>query len=143
MPGGKLDKASYGPDWPYLQGAQPPRLHCEMIMYGVTPADTGYIRVYPGWADHDGNSVLVNGKPVNGLISLGGTVPDDDSVRTFDGLGGHLLAPDGSYVRISGVLVLDCGHYQGDIGPRKAAPATTIPPRRAGIGRTMSRFTRV
>jgi hypothetical protein len=112
VPGGKLDRASYGPDWPYQQGAQPPRLHCEMIMYGVTPADTGYIRVYPGRADHDGNSVLVNGKPINGLISLGGTAPDDDSVRTFDGLGGHPLPANGSYVRISGVLVLDCGHYQ-------------------------------
>jgi len=107
----KLAAASYGP-WPYQRGAQPPRLHCEMIMYGVTPEDTGYQRVYPGWADHDGNSVLVNGKPVNGLISLGGTAPDDDSLRTFDGLGGHPLPPDGSYVRISGVLVLDCGHYQ-------------------------------
>ena len=106
------------------KGAQPPRLHCEMLMYGVTPEDTGYIRVYPGWADHDGNSVLVNGKPVNGLINLGGTAPDDDTLRTFDGLGGHLLPPDGSYVRISGVLVLDCGHYQAgnDIWPPEGSP---------------------
>jgi hypothetical protein len=87
------------------------RIHCEMIMYGVTSEDTYYQRVYPGWGDSQGNSVLVNGRPVNGTLDIGARVPNKDPAEwLLAGLGGQKLSP-GSYVRVTGVLVLDCGHY--------------------------------
>jgi hypothetical protein len=105
------------------QGRGDTRIHCEMVMYGVTLEDTGYIRVYPGWADSQGNSVLVNGRPVNGGLNIGRPVPhyfdfgppsgpvevDDPVERYLLGFGRHPFTP-GSYVRVTGVLVLDCGH---------------------------------
>jgi hypothetical protein len=97
------------------QGQGEERIHCEMVMYGVTSEDNVYIHLYPGWADSQGNSILVNGRPVNGALEIGGPAiapGGDPGERYLVGLGGHTLPPDGSYVRVTGVLALDCGHLE-------------------------------
>ena len=76
------------------------RFHCEMIMYGRAHGDGNpYL---PGWADNGGNSVLANGRPVEGdlVITPGHRV---------DSVAGH-LPTEGRRLRVSGVLAFDHGH---------------------------------
>ena len=121
------------------EGQGESRIHCEMVMYGdagyrgnavVTPEGepiSGFTLkdIYPGWAQLEGNSILVNGRPVNGDIDIGAPIKDlivlpelppiyvDDPVEhELLALKGQILPPDGSYIRVTGVLALDCGHYQ-------------------------------
>ena len=98
----------------------------------------------PGWADADGNSVLVNGRPINGFKLSPTPPPYCDFVQPCP----YLDAPDpatllqqglfvsragialgnllesaygdgnippgdgaGTYVRVTGTLILDCGHF--------------------------------
>ena len=102
-------------------------IHCEMVMYGVS---TDHQPIVPGWAQLDGNSILINGKPFNGNIGIGAPIKDlfplssvflpgpvyfDDPVeRELISIGGINLPPNGSYIRVTGVLVLDCGHADFD-----------------------------
>jgi hypothetical protein len=69
-----------------LNGSQN-AIHCEAMMYGRT--EGGRQALLPGWNESGANSVLWNGSPMNGFV-------------------GPL--PVGTRVRITGVLVLDCGH---------------------------------
>jgi hypothetical protein len=108
------------------EGQGESRIHCEMTMFGVTSAGSGNKRIYPGWADSGGNSILVNGRPVNGNIGIGFPVehieldPADNKLvyvpdpyeRFLTSIGGLRLGPDGTYIRVTGVLALDCGHAQ-------------------------------
>ena len=98
----------------------------------------------PGWADADGNSVLVNGRPINGFKLSPTPPPYCDFVQPCP----YLDAPDpetllknglfvskagialgnllesaygdgkippgeggGTYLRVTGTLILDCGHF--------------------------------
>lgn len=113
---------------PGLPGFKPSDtyLGLESIMYGrLGTCDDGFtISLLPGWADEGSNSVLINGRPINGAF----LAPGPDQPCKFiqpcavAGAGSHLnggiqlgklllLAKDGgTFVRITGVLVLDCGH---------------------------------
>jgi hypothetical protein len=87
----------------------------------------------PGWADWSSNSVLVNGRPVSGQVATQPSDGDCDFLKpcpyvdSLNGLNsgvriGNLLISAGSdgkfppapgpgtYVRVTGALVLDCGH---------------------------------
>jgi hypothetical protein len=78
--------------------------HCEAIMYGREgPADKPAV-LLPGWLEQGGNSVLVNGRPLNGNI-----VPDGS--LTFQIGGGRIALAKGDYVRVTGVAARDDGHH--------------------------------
>jgi hypothetical protein len=123
----------------------------EALMYGrpgtcddghPSPVNGG-LSMLPGWADLFANSVLINGRPINGLFNnLGPPSPVCDFAQPcpflngFDGrnlfdipagirLGdlllsargngqidanGNAAAGPGTYIRVTGTLVLDCGH---------------------------------
>ena len=96
----------------------PPRPHFEFV-----PDSTGGPSLLPGWADLYSNSLLVNGRPVNGVFDrTGPSDPTCDFVQpcpyfasTADSKPsgiqiGNLTLIAGTYVRITGPLVLDCGH---------------------------------
>jgi hypothetical protein len=125
----------------------PAFIHPEGIMYGKAgTCDTifgcsyddnfGDASLLPGWADLNGNSILINGRPVNGS-----SVGTDCNVfiQPCPHLGGadstnYLVSPigiqlqklllsqygggsvsdaydnAGAYVRVTGALVVDCGH---------------------------------
>ena len=76
----------------------------------------GFASLLPGWADLFSASVLVNGRPINGNLpdpQHGATCDFIQPCPRFDRLGiqvGNLSLVEGTYVRVTGVLVLDCGH---------------------------------
>jgi hypothetical protein len=82
----------------------------EGVMYARTAAcshspgaSTGPT-LLPGWAESGGNSILLNGRPLDGvdaLIQQGGNGLN---------INGQSLE-EGAYVRVTGALSLDCGHY--------------------------------
>ena len=123
----------------------------EAIMYGrpgtcddgqVSPVNGGQ-SMLPGWADLSSNSVLINGRPINGVIGRRPPVADcnffqpcpyiiavtpDNYLDVPAGirLGNLLLSAHGNgqidadgivrdgpgtYLRVTGALVLDCGHF--------------------------------
>jgi hypothetical protein len=73
-------------------------IHSEVIMYGRT--EGGRQTLLPGWMEKSSNSVLWNGFPI-------GSVAIDPT--TIVRIGGARLS-EGTRVRITGVLALDCGH---------------------------------
>ena len=122
----------------------------EAVMYGrpgtcddgnVSPVNGG-LSMLPGWADLFSNSVLINGRPMNGLFErsppiptcnfaepcpyLNGVTPDNYLVVPAGIQLGNLLLSAygngqidangnvgdglGTYLRVTGALVLDCGH---------------------------------
>ncbi|HKV93358.1 MAG TPA: hypothetical protein VJW20_12495 [Candidatus Angelobacter sp.] len=102
-------------------------LGLEAIMYGRQGScdDHFSAALLPGWADHGSNSVLINGRPINGAIKVGHPEPNQPCIFfqpcPFAGAGsalnggiqlGKLLlsAKEGTLVRITGALILDCGH---------------------------------
>jgi hypothetical protein len=123
----------------------------EAIMYGrpgtcddgqVSPVNGGQ-SMLPGWADLSSNSVLINGRPINGVLGRRPSVADcnffqpcpyntgvtpDNFLDVPAGirLGNLLLSAHGkgqidvdgiardgpgTYLRVTGALVLDCGHF--------------------------------
>lgn len=113
-----------------------PFIHVESIMYGWqgSLASSPGLHLLPGWADTSSNSVLINGRPINGsALSVSPTssckfiqpCPYEDP----QGIKGLLFKDHkitGSlngtssggpanqvYVRVTGTLVLDCGHGIG------------------------------
>ncbi len=103
-------------------------LGLESIMYGrLGTCDNGFtIALLPGWADQGSNGVLINGRPINGAVPLPNANPSqpctfiqpcpfvDPSQQLNNGiqLGKLLLSAKGggTFVRITGTLILDCGH---------------------------------
>jgi hypothetical protein len=88
------------------------QMHPEVIMYG-RPAGkdncAGNVPVLlPGWMESDGNSVLLNGRPINGQLEngppvriLGDVVPVGPPATL-------------THVRVTGFLALDCHGVFGD-----------------------------
>jgi hypothetical protein len=117
-------------------------LHLEVIMFGRGAKNCGDIARYnespslPGWQELNGNSVLLNGRPINGqVVSTRDYLPDHDKEYYGETLGDPKLnyeiksasdTSDATLLRVTGVVVLDCGHYDfpspspcyddGDIG---------------------------
>lgn len=124
----------------------------EAIMYGrpgtcddnrASPVNGG-LSMLPGWADLSSNSVLINGRPINGLLR-GPNAPCDylqpcpliigyNGRNLFDipagiqlgdlflsakgdgkigagGNGPNVGVGPGTYIRVTGALILDCGHF--------------------------------
>jgi hypothetical protein len=109
-----LDPPPPGGPWSYI-GA-------EGLMYGGDTTEgcpSSASMVLPGWADTGGNSILVNGRPIEGYaypdhIMQGDPVcgpcePLGSNQTGLVGLNGYPLAP-GTEVRVTGALALDCGH---------------------------------
>lgn len=102
-------------------------LGLESIMFGRQGSCDGLGAAFlPGWADEGSNSVLINGRPINGAVPLSNANPSQPCTFIqpcpFAGAGsklnsgiqlGKLLLSakgQGTFVRITGTLVLDCGH---------------------------------
>jgi hypothetical protein len=119
----------------------------ETIMYGKQ--DSSSISYLPGWADRGGNSVLINGQPINGSATNAQSTPSDlclflqpcpflagetapelatNYLVTKAGIqlgkllesaygngvidsSGNVADGLGTYVRVTGALILDCGHF--------------------------------
>ncbi len=91
------------------------RLHLELIMFGRNascsePDSYDSPALLPGWQETGGDSVLINGRPLNGALLavsiLGRSV--------VGAIGGKTLGLD-DQVRVTGALALDCGHTT-DVG---------------------------
>jgi hypothetical protein len=91
-------------------------IHNELIMDGQS--------IEPGWLDTGSHSILVNGRPINGQIvswaeSNGGNIPEHPMLKSIygqDKIGEDIKTvniPVGTKVRVTGPLVLDCGHGAG------------------------------
>ena len=81
--------------------------HCEAIMYareGVGRSPTDYL---PAWLARGGNSVLANGRPINGNIAPG------EGLTFHVGPGGQqaVALREGAYARVTGVVARDDGHH--------------------------------
>ena len=75
-------------------------VHCELIMFARHEKNGAALR--PGWAEMNGNSVLINGRPLNGDVRI-------DSAQDVTSLGiWHALV--GSQIRVTGALAWDIGH---------------------------------
>jgi hypothetical protein len=103
-------------------------LGLESIMYGRQGnCHDGFgAALLPGWADRAANSVLINGRPINGADPVPNPRPNqpclyiqpcpfvDPSQELNNGIQLQRLLlsaiGEGTYVRITGVLILDCGH---------------------------------
>ena len=88
-------------------------LHAETIMYGGTTecGDGGATSfLAPGWEQQGSLSTLFNGVPIAGQVVFNGPPDPADSLSVL--ATSVLGAPLGwnSFVRINGILVLDCGH---------------------------------
>ena len=111
-------KLHYAPNEAYM-GA-------ELLMFGkagtgdsLQDGSFGFASLLPGWADLFSTSVLVNGRPINGKLPSPQPTDTCDFIQPcprFDPLGiqiGNLALVEGVYLRITGPLVLDCGHEFG------------------------------
>jgi hypothetical protein len=113
-----------------------PSIHIESIMYGWqgSVASSPGLRLLPGWADTSSNSVLINGRPVNGSVPSPSPTSSCKFIqpcpyeypagnkgllfrdhKIMGSLGGSSSGgpANQTYVRVTGTLVLDCGHSPG------------------------------
>jgi hypothetical protein len=88
--------------------------HCEAAMYArkndCSSCHGPFVFLLPGWNEQSGNSVLVNGHPINGNLNHG---PETSSPLSFNlGPGGKQVIPltTGAYARVTGVVADDHGH---------------------------------
>ena len=102
-------------------------LGLESIMFGKQGScDNGFgVSLLPAWADREENSVLINGRPINGADPAPNPRPnqpcsfiqpcpfvDPQPLNNGIQLQNLLLSAkgEGTFVRITGALILDCGH---------------------------------
>lgn len=78
-------------------------VHPEIVMFAGTE-DINSVPLLPGWGDVGGNSVLVNGVPLNGACDILG----NGSVSSIGQSG--TVPVVGQKVRVTGVLAFDIGH---------------------------------
>jgi hypothetical protein len=92
-------------------------LHVESILYGGTTecGDTGATSfLAPAWQQPGALSTLFNGVPIAGQVDFHGP-PDPESTLTSNQVSSILGVPFArdAFVRITGILVFDCGHGFG------------------------------
>lgn len=102
-------------------------MHFEVIMFGRTaecgdnprglnPLAFELPPLLPGWQEAMGNSVLLNGRPINGNVSIGDPLPgqDGDFYKEYfvTSVGGKVITHL-TRLRVTGVVILDCGHGIG------------------------------
>jgi hypothetical protein len=89
-------------------------LHLELVMFArdascSEPENFNDPALLPGWQETGGDSVLINGRPLNGALEMQpvpGHSPPPLQVAAIGGKAIHSLGR----VRVTGALVLDCGH---------------------------------
>ncbi len=89
------------------------RLHAEIVMYGGTTecSDSEATQfLAPGWQQQGSLGALFNGVPIAGNVNFAGQPDSADGVSIL--ATSVLGTPIGwnSFVRINGILALDCGH---------------------------------
>jgi hypothetical protein len=89
------------------------RLHLELIMFGrnascAEPASYNDSALLPGWQEMECDSVLINGRPLNGQLTMI-TVGESNPIPVV-AIGGKNIGADTS-LRVTGPMVLDCGHF--------------------------------
>ena len=92
------------------------RLHLEAIMFGRNascgePDDYGDPALMPGWQEMGGDSVLINGRPLNGALQMQPIQGQDPPPLQVVSLGGKSIGV-GAVVRVTGALMLDFGHFR-------------------------------
>jgi len=89
------------------------RFHCEIMMYAREEVDRSPTDYLPAWLARDGNSVLANGRPINGNIAPG------EGLTFYVGPRGQqaVSLAEGAYVRVTGVVARDDGHWNSDSAP--------------------------
>ncbi len=100
------------------------RFHCEVAMYArendESDCDQSPRVLLPAWLESDGNSVLANGRPINGNINEG-TDPPSSPLSFNVGPGGQEVVhlTPGGLVRVTGVVAVDAGHHDfwGNVEP--------------------------
>lgn len=107
-----------------------PRFHCEAIMYGRDSAFDCATRppknLLPGWNESSGWSVLINGRPIEGKLTVINPDDPDNPFWRFN------VGPDGQPIdmqigmiaRVTGVVADDAGH-EGQ-GPPEIHPVYAI-----------------
>jgi hypothetical protein len=94
--------------------------HCECMMYGRTNSDDDNDCkaparvVLPGWNESSGNSILVNGRPIEGHVTPSDSNAEHDFISFGIGPNGasvNLVIPQ--QVRVTGVVADDAGHAAG------------------------------
>jgi len=75
-------------------------IHCELVMFARNGKNKPTL--LPGWAEKDGNSILINGAPINGNVTL----KPGMGVTSFSGVPINIT----NSIRVTGALVFDRGH---------------------------------
>jgi hypothetical protein len=65
----------------------------------------------PGWQETGGDSVLINGRPLNGALQMQPIISQDPPPLQVAAIGGKAVRVL-DFVRVTGALVLDCGHFR-------------------------------
>ena len=110
--------------------------HCEAPMYG-RQNDSDHCNeppeiLLPGWQETGGNSVLINGEPIEGRLTAATdhTVPPPDNVALVFMLDRSkqtlMLRRDRSRVRVTGVVASDPDHWDDDGQPPEIHPVYAI-----------------
>ncbi len=107
------------------------RFHCEAAMYGRENSgwpdcEAAPRNLLPGWNERSGWSVLINGRPVEGRLTV--VNPDDEENRFLS----FAVGPDGQTVdlhantiaRVTGVVADDAGHDSA--GPPEIHPVYAV-----------------
>jgi hypothetical protein len=107
------------------------RFHCEAAMYGrensgPEDCEAAPRNLLPGWNERSGWSVLINGRPVEGRLTV--VNPDDEENRFLS----FAVGPDGqtvelhpnTFARVTGVIADDAGH--GNTNPPEIHPVYAI-----------------
>jgi hypothetical protein len=99
-------------------------MHFEVIMFGRTAQCGDDLKganaiafelppLLPGWQEAKGNSVLLNGRPINGKVDIGDPIPgqggDFNKEYYVTSVGGKVIT-QWTHLRVTGVVILDCGH---------------------------------
>jgi hypothetical protein len=81
-----------------------PSLHPEMIMFSGndTPTSTKLTELLPGWAQTGGNSILLNGRPLNANVAINSSM----SASQICGITPEVFGN----VRVTGAMVIDKNH---------------------------------
>ena len=124
--------------------------HCEAPMY-ARENDSDHCRdapvmLLPGWHERGGNSILVNGRPVDDDVGVvtdhrqrpGSPVPPPFVTLVFHGRagGGELVnLTTGTVARVTGVVADDAGHSSvpPEIHPVYAIDVVSVPRRKVGL----------
>ena len=98
-------------------GKHPSDLHCEAVMF-ARDAKCSQLKHRPGhaqlqgWAEQRGNSVLINGRPIEGNITMGQKLGGEAPYEVLS-IGGQSFSL-GTEVRITGALCVDTGHSRNE-----------------------------